>query len=87
MEGSRLVIGVIGDGFDAAEKPVRSIKLDSESRLHHPIVLVDMSSGPPYEGVVMAPIDQASPAEEQLTARVRRALEMSRPDQTTPDRR
>jgi len=78
---------VIGEGFDATEKPVRSKRLDSASRLRSPIVLVDMSSGPPYEGVVMAPIDQASPAEEQLTARVRRALEISRPDQTTPDRR
>ena len=77
---------VIGDGFDAAENPVRSKRLNSASRLHHPIVLVDMSVGPPYEGVVMAPIDQASPAEEQLTALARRALEMSRPDQTTPGR-
>lgn len=77
---------VIGGGFDTAEKPVRSIKLSSDSRLRHPIVLVDMSVGPPYEGVVMAPIDHGSPAEEQLTGRVEKALAMSRPDQTTPDR-
>lgn len=78
---------MIDDGFGADDKPVPSKKLNSDSRLHHPIVLVDMSVGPPYEGVVMAPIDHASPAEEQLTDRVRRALEMSRPGQTTPDRK
>ena len=86
MEGSR-GFRVVGDGFGVTEKPVRSVKLGSESRLRSPIVLVDMSIGPPYEGVVMSSIDRARPAEEQLTARVRRALEMSRPDQTTPDRK
>lgn len=86
MEGSR-GFRVVGEGFGITEKPVRSVNLGSESRLRSPIVLVDMSIGPPYEGVVMASIDRARPAEEQLIARVRRALEMSRPDQTTPDRR
>ncbi len=90
MEGSRRFIGMIGGGVVATEISGRSEKLPSESRLHNPIVLVDVSDGPPFEGVVMAPIDssrdRSRPAEEQLAEHVRRALEqLPRPDQITRD--
>ena len=88
MEGSRRFIGMIGEGFDALEVSGRSARLLSESWLRRSVVLVDVSKGPPFEGVVMAPIDPSWPAEEQLTEHVREALEhLQRPEQLEPDQK
>ena len=85
MAGSRRFIGLVGDGFQATEVSGRSADL-SEARLHGPIVLVDVSEGPPFEGVVMAPIDPSRPAEKQLTDHMRRALKrIDPPDQIATD--
>ena len=88
MESSRRFMGVIGEGFDAIEISGRSARLLSESWLRRTVVLVDVSKGPPFEGVVMAPIDPAWPAEEQFTEHVRAALErLERPEQLEPDQK
>ena len=88
MGGSRRFIGMIGEGFDALEVSGRSARLLSESWLRRSVVLVDVSKGPPFEGVVMAPIDPSWPAEEQLTEHVREALEhLQRPEQLEPDQK
>ncbi len=78
LEGRREFIGTVGD----LEASGRSKEL-SEQRLGDPIVLVDRS-GPPFEGVVIAPTDPASSKspEEQLADHVRRTLKrLPRPDQ------
>ena len=75
MVGSGRLSGLIGAGFDAMEVSGRSEIRLSGNRLHQPIVLVDVSGGPAFKGVVMAPIDPSRPAEKQLTDHVRRALE------------
>ncbi len=81
MSGSRRFIGLVGDGFQATEISGKSRELH-ESRLHRPIVMVDVSQGPPFEGVVMAPTDPAKPTAKQLTDYARRVLErLSPPDQ------
>ena len=86
MARSRRFVGVVGEGYETIEISERSTDLP-ESRLRHPVVLVDMSNGPPFEGVVMAPIDPSRPTEEQLTDLVRRALErLPRPDRQSTDR-
>lgn len=88
MEGSRKFMGVIGEGFDALEISGRSARLLSESWLRRTVVLVDLAKGPPFEGVVMAPIDPSWPAEDQLTDYVRKALErLPRPEQLEPDQK
>lgn len=81
MVGSRQFSGLIGAGFDATEVSNRSEVRLSGNRLHQPIVVVDVSGGTPFNGVVMAPVDPSSPAEDQLTDHVRRVLErLPRPD-------
>lgn len=88
MEGSRQFMGVIGEGFDALEISGRSVRLLSESLLRRTVVLVDVSEEPPFEGVVMAPIDPSWPAEEQLTDYVRKALErLPRPEELELDQK
>ena len=88
MGGSRRFMGLIGEGFDALEVSGRSARLLSGSWLRRSVVLVDVSKGPPFEGVVMAPIDPSWPAEEQLTEHVREALErLQRPEQLEPDQK
>ena len=83
MDGSRRFIGLVGGGFRATEIQGRSAEFP-EARLHGPIVLVDVSAGPPFEGVVMAPTDPSGPTEDQLTGHAARALERLRhPDRTT----
>ena len=77
LEGRREFIGTVGD----LEASGRSKEL-SEQRLGDPIVLVDRS-GPPFEGVVIAPTDPAlsKSTEEQLADHVRRTLKrLPRPD-------
>ena len=81
MIGSRRFSGRIGEGFDALELPEGSVARLSKNRLHQPVVVVDVSGGPPFKGVVMAPTDPSNPTEEQLSGHVRRALErLPRPD-------
>ena len=78
LEGRREFIGAVGD----LEVSGRSTDL-SERRLDDLIVLVGLS-GPPFEGVVMAPTDPAAlkSTEEQLADHVRRALKrLPPPDQ------
>ena len=81
MIGSRRFSGRIGEGLDALELPEGSVARLSKNRLHQPVVVVDVSGGPPFKGVVMAPTDPSNPTEEQLSGHVRRALErLPRPD-------
>ncbi len=85
MARSRRFVGVVGEGYETIEISERSTDLP-ESRLRHPVVLVDVSNGPLFEGVVMAPLDPSRPTEEQLTDLVLRALErLPRPDRRSLD--
>lgn len=84
IEGSRRFVGLVGDSFQGTEIRGRSAEFPG-ARLRGPIVLVDVSSGPPFEGVVMAPTDPSRPTEDQLTAHAMRALErLQPPDRSIP---